>query len=325
MDKHDILKKDILLVNEILLKNKIVQTTVLNQIRLFLNGNPNSHLYTRFSRIYANLWGKYPDLTNQEIENVLTPVKRTPLQIKYEGFSNIENAKTFKEKDLEALTDWDILPEEMKDTKVFHQENINGRTISFNSEPEWNTYQALKAKGLIQSFRAQSLLIPYQSYVTKDRKHYPDFIFLTPEGYIAIVESKPIEFMANFLVQAKYLAMQAYCEQRGFLYAMMDEHLQSFESIKNTPINNEVTDYVDHLLSTAHVFNDDAFDFVITKFKNIYTQKELKRMIAHHIIVRQLRNTSYVGYEIDNLRKINLGLLKRQETPLMKTLQELFK
>ena len=64
----------------------------------------------------------------------------------------------------------------MKDTKVFHQETINGRTISINSEPKWNTYQALKAKWMIQSFRAQSLLIHYHSYVTEDQKHYCLFV-----------------------------------------------------------------------------------------------------------------------------------------------------
>ena len=52
MDKHDILKKDILFVNEILLENKIVQETVLNQIRLFLNGNTISHLFEKVAGDY---------------------------------------------------------------------------------------------------------------------------------------------------------------------------------------------------------------------------------------------------------------------------------
>ena len=305
------LLEDIQQVHRILMDAHVVKGVVVNQIRLFLNGNEKSHLFDKFALLYPRLWGKYPKLNNAEINNLLNLQSNNPLKLKYASFENFDHAKIYTEQDLENLTDWDKLPTQLEKTKVFCKERIDGRMIPFNSEPEWNTYTKLKSGGFIQSFRAQSLLVPYNSYLKEDRKYFPDFIFLTPEGYIAIVESKPIEFMANFFVQAKYLALKKFCEERGYIYAMMDENLETYEDIKKNKVTNKVTAFFDHLLETARMFDDSGFDFIKSKFKGEHTVDALELMLAKHIIQRQLVNKASTGYKIKRLRKINIHLLSK--------------
>ena len=66
------LLKDIKEVDQILLTNKAVTKTNYNQIRFFLNGNTNSHLYKKFSDKHKALWGKYPNLDINRIESLIS-------------------------------------------------------------------------------------------------------------------------------------------------------------------------------------------------------------------------------------------------------------
>lgn len=305
------LQNDVRAVDTILKEAKVVKETNLNQIRLFLNGNPNSHLYLKFANQYPSLLGKYPDITMKEIEEAFNsePAITPIINPKYRLFMNVENAETFTVKDLDALTDWDTLPTSLKKTKLYRAEVIDGRVVNFNSEPEWKTYLALKDKGYIQSFRAQSLLIPYASYLKGDKRYYPDFIFLTPEGYIAIVESKPTSIMNTFLVRCKYEGLKHFCESRGFIYAMMDESLKTIEMMKEEKQNNPITRYFDSLFDEVGVFNDEAIKLVYQRFPD-QNQKEIKEILGHHVLQRSLVNKSSVGFNIKKHRKFNAMKIK---------------
>ena len=312
MKIKDILIQDIHQVDKILQEAKVVKETNLNQIRLFLNGNSNSHLYLTFAHVYPTLWGKYPALTSKEIESTLQPNQSSPVDVRYQIFENLQHAKKFTEKDLEALADWDVLPESLKKNKVNTQVLIDGRYVSFGSEPELKTYQRLKGLGLIASFRAQHLRVPYASYIKGDKNYYPDFIFLTPEGYIAIVESKPIELMSYFVVEAKYYFLKRYCEAHGYLFAMVDENLTTIEQVRKEVLPKTITQYADHLLSTARIFDDGAFDMLYLKFKKEgYTQIALKAILSKYWIQRELANRSTRGFLIKKRRKINYELLEK--------------
>jgi len=229
---------------------------------------------------------------------------------RYQIFENLQHAKKFTEKDLESLTDWDVIPEALKETKVVTQVMIDRRNVSFGSWPEFYTYQRLKEKGLIQSFRAQYLCVHYASYLADEKKYYPDFIFLTPEGYLAIVESKPISLMSNFMVEAKYHFLKRYCETHGYLYAMMDENLTTIEQVRKEVLPEDITEYADHLLATARIFDDGAFELLSLQFKEKgYTKVELRIILSKHWIQRELVNRSNRGFLIKKRRKINYDLL----------------
>jgi hypothetical protein len=223
---------------------------------------------------------------------------------KYACFMNVEYAKTFKEADLEALANWDLLPKALSATPIYRSEILDGRVVNFNSEPEWKTYLALKENGYIQSFRAQSLMIPYASYLSYGKQYFPDFVFLTSEGYLAIVESKPTSNMNTYMVRCKYEALKQYCEERGFIFAMVDERLTSFERIKAQKINHPVTQYFDAIFDEVGIFNDEALKLIYQKFPQ-YTHKEIKAVLGHYVLQRDLVNKSSVGFNIKKHRRFN--------------------
>jgi hypothetical protein len=312
------LKDDVQVVNQILIEAKVVKQTNVNQIRLFLNGNAKSHLHDKFASLYPKLWGQYPTITQREIEDVLNVMPESINQ-RYRSFENLQGAKTFTEKDLEALADWDVIPKELKQIKPHKSLLINGHMVHFGSQPELNTYLCLKENRLIQSFRGQHLMIHYASYLSEDKKYYPDFVFLTPDGYIAIVESKPIQLMSYFIVEAKYHFLKRYCEAHGFIYAMMDENLVTIEQVRQEPLPTQVTDYLDHLLDTARIFNDGAMQMVYQRFGD-QNHKDLDLIASKHWIQRELVNKSQYGFLIKKQRKINYDVLDRltNRTPNIK-------
>jgi hypothetical protein len=308
----DTFVQDMHQVDQILQEAKVVKETNANQIRLFLNGNPKSHLSAKFAHLHPTLWGKYPMLTTKEVESTLRANQPIPIDPRYQIFENLEHAKKFTETDLESLADWNVAPEALKKNKIFTQVRIDGRLVSFGSEPELKTFQRLKDLGVIASFRAQHLRVPYASYIKGDKNYYPDFVFLTPEGYIAIVESKPIALMSYFVVEAKYHFLKRYCEAHGFLYAMLDENLTTIEQVRKETLPKDVTQYADHLLETARIFDDGAMEMVYLWFKEEgYTQLALKTILSKHWIQRELVNKSTRGFLIKKRRKINYDLLEK--------------
>ncbi len=312
MKTKDTFVQDMHQVDQILQEAKVVKETNANQIRLFLNGNPKSHLSAKFAHLHPTLWGKYPMLTTKEVESTLRANQPIPIDPRYQIFENLEHAKKFTETDLESLADWNVAPEALKKNKIFTQVRIDGRLVSFGSEPELKTFQRLKDLGVIASFRAQHLRVPYASYIKGDKNYYPDFVFLTPEGYIAIVESKPIALMSYFVVEAKYHFLKRYCEAHGFLYAMLDENLTTIEQVRKETLPKDVTQYADHLLETARIFDDGAMEMVYLWFKEEgYTQLALKTILSKHWIQRELVNKSTRGFLIKKRRKINYDLLEK--------------
>ena len=306
------LKHDVQAVNQILIGANVVKQTNVNQIRLFLNGNAKSHLHDKFASLYPKLWGQYPTLTQREIEDVLKEMPE-PIHQRDRIFENLHGAKKFTEKDLEALADWDVVPKELQQSKPHPSLLIDGHMVHFGSQPELNTYLRLKEKGLIQSFRGQHLMIHYASYLSEDKKYYPDFVFLTPDGYIAIVESKPIQLMSYFIVEAKYHFLKRYCEAHGFIYAMMDENLVTIEQVRQEPLPTQVTEFLDHLLDTARIFNDGAMQMVYQRFGD-QNHKDLDLIASKHWIQRELVNKSQYGFLIKKQRKINYDVLDRLTT-----------
>lgn len=312
MKTKDTFVQDMHQVDQILQEAKVFKETNANQIRLFLNGNPKSHLSAKFAHLHPTLWGKYPMLTTKEVESTLSANQPIPIDPRYQIFENLQHAKKFTETDLESLADWNVPPEALAKNKIFTQVRIDGRLVNFGSEPELKTYQRLKDLGVIASFRAQHLRVPYASYIKGGKNYYPDFVFLTPEGYIAIVESKPIALMSYFVVEAKYHFLKRYCEAHGFLYAMVDENLTTIEQVRKETLPKDVTQYADHLLETARIFDDGALELVYLWFKEEgYTQLALKTILSKHWIQRELVNKSTRGFLIKKRRKINYDLLEK--------------
>lgn len=363
---------DIHETNRRLLQSQYVQSVNYNQIRQLLSGNKKSQMYGRIDHLHKDLWGKYPEITeeevkvaiekyvvtnpplivnhskrvlihsdpyvppvkndkteppNEEMERIMDilndvnyggpdnfnppmnpSIERPVKEDKYELFCNVANAKKFTLDDLNALANWDVIPDEIKDNDVKITLPIDEVDVPFYSIPEYNTYIALRTKKLIRDFRVQSLEITYSTYQGKFKPYYPDFVFLTPEGYIAIVESKPVVDMSNFYNRCKYYALKLYCESMGFIYAMVDENLVSLESILQRKVNNGITKAFDEILETTGQFSAGDLKFIFDKHKS-YTQIEVRKILSKHITQKNLINTSRYGFEISSKETIDFDRL----------------
>jgi hypothetical protein len=317
---------DIHETNRRLLESQYVHFINYNQIKQLLSGNKKSLMYGRIAHLHQDLWGKYPEIHEGEIkyamENYVITSKQEkvnpPRDIfkdppiiddKYSLFCNVDGAKTFTLEYLDSLADWDTIPEGIKDNEVKKTLPIDGVDIPFYSNPEYKTYIALRSKKLIKHFRVQSLKITHSTYQGKLKPYYPDFVFLTPEGYIAIVESKPIVDMSNFYNRCKYYALKLYCESMGFIYAMVDENLVSLESILQRKVTNNITKAFDEILEKTGQFSTGDLKFIFEKHKSSYKQIEIREILSRHIAQKNLLNKAKYGFEIKSEETIDFDQL----------------
>ncbi len=342
---NDQIIKDIHEANRRLLHSNYVHSVNFNQIKQLLSGNKKSLMYGRIDHLHKDLWGKYPEISIEEIQlaiekyvvlnstisgnddnsnNDLELVMKALNDLesrnqsyerryferddKYDLFCNVDKAKKFTMDDLNSLADWSITPEGIKDNKVIKILPIEGKDVPFYSIPEYNTYIALRSKKLIQHFRVQSLKITHSTYQGKLKPYYPDFVFLTPEGYLAIVESKPIVDMSNFYNRCKYYALKLYCESMGFIYAMVDENLVSLDSILKYKVINPITKSFDEILEKNGQFNHNDLEFIFRN-NNAYTQLQIREVLSKHIAQKNLVNYSKYGFEIGSNETIDFKRL----------------
>jgi hypothetical protein len=154
----------------------------------------------------------------------------------------------------------------------------------------------------------QNLKITHSTYQGKLKPYYPDFVFLTPEGYIAIVESKPIVDMSNFYNRCKYYALKLYCESMGFIYAMVDENLVSLESILQHQVTNNITKAFDAILETTGQFRSGDLKIIYEKQK-AYLQKDINNILSKHSAQKNLINQAKFGFEIKSDETIDFDRL----------------
>lgn len=98
----------------------------------------------------------------------------------------------------------------------------------------------------IISIKTQSLILEYH-YRGRDSFYYPDIIFLSENGHIGIIEVKDTISMFKAKTYKKYEALEQYCFQNGFFYAMLNDR-DDFETLRNGPKNIELEEYLMRLL-----------------------------------------------------------------------------
>lgn len=304
-------------INRLLIQLKIVSSRNDNQIKQFLKGNEKSHLKEKKHLISSTLWGKYPNVTIQEIKIALDNYKITcdtnkDLEFnnfdngKYYLFENIKLAKKFSLDEFNRIAEWGSIQFDMSNTHIEKVLTIDGYRAVFNSKVEYEAYLKLKSRNLIESFRCQSLMINYNTYNGKNKSYYPDFTFLTPEGYIAIVEVKPIVDMANFFNRCKFESLKKYCEKNGYIYSILDNRLMTFQSILNNHSRSEITDFFDNKLNSLGYFREGQLREAYSLFSR-YTQNEIKDFISRHVAWLKLKNTSKYGFEVKKGDIIDFG------------------
>jgi len=93
----------------------------------------------------------------------------------------------------------------------------------------------------IKQIKTQSLVIPYMSKVgNKIHKYFPDIQLLTEENEMIIIEVKSYKGMVTKKNIIKHKALNDYCKEHKFGYAIVDENWYSFEELKKEIVSDDI-------------------------------------------------------------------------------------
>ncbi|MCQ2437598.1 MAG: hypothetical protein MJ099_04315 [Clostridia bacterium] len=132
-------------------------------------------------------------------------------------------------------------PETKKTKKI--KRTYNSYDVFLESGREEKMFNYLIDEIQVVECVSQGVDIPYyKRNGHKEQKYTPDLIFLTIQGYVGIIEVKPLKHMGLDLCLDKYDAMAEYCEENGYLYGMVDPEnsFTTFEDMKEFQINEEL-------------------------------------------------------------------------------------
>lgn len=201
--------------------------------------------------------------------------------VKYHVEENLYNLIKFPTKiNFKAKEIFDSLHKE-RDTFDF---NNNGtqklskfdKEVAYESKLEKEIIKSYSKCTFVTNIKTQSLVINYK-YKGKICQYYPDIQILINNELLAIIEVKPAYHMVDSLNMAKYKALKNYCEQNGFGYAMIDDHLNSMEKLKKLHVEKNIyDDFIDYVKENSQI-NYCQFK----NFKTLYNIKtiELEKVI----------------------------------------------
>lgn len=185
-----------------------------------------------------------------------------------------------------------------RDTFDFNNNGVE-KLSKFDKEVD---YESILEKDIIKSYskcnfvtniKTQSLIIDY-TYKNKTYQYYPDIQILINDKVLAIIEVKPVYHMVDGFNLAKYDALKSYCTQNGFGYVMIDDHLNSIETIKRIKVEKEIEDNF-----IKYVKENSEINY--RQFKNFRMRYQLKTVDLEKII---LDNQKILEYKIKPSFKI---------------------
>ena len=224
-----------------------------------------------------------------------------PLMVK---LNNRANAKRFTSKQFNALANWSVCSAVDGTKKIGTYRTKTGNKIDYNSSYEPIMLEYLEEHNLVKEMGGQNLCIRYSSAFCDDKKYYPDIVALTADNHILILEVKPVTMMSYHLNMEKYERLSEYCEEHGYIYAMLDptEEFMSYEELRDMPVHPELLDLFDELVeeSEDHVVSFDKYD-VDDWFDSIEpgcTRKTFYLMVRSLIIYYGWYNKSLYDFEV---------------------------
>lgn len=224
-----------------------------------------------------------------------------PLMVK---LNNRANAKRFTSKQFNALANWSVCSAVDGTKKIGTYRTKTGNKIDYNSSYEPIMLEYLEEHNLVKEMGGQNLCIRYSSAFSSNKKYYPDIVALTTDNQIMIIEVKPAEHMSRHTNMEKYEGLVEYCEEHGYIYAMLDptRDFMSYEDLRDMRVDPELCDIFDELVeeSNDHIVSFDKYD-VSEWFDNIKpdcTEKEFELMVHSLIIYYGWYNKSLYDFEV---------------------------
>ena len=218
--------------------------------------------------------------------------------------NNRANAKKFTSKQFNALAKWSVCKAVDGTEKKGTYRTRTGNRIDYNSKYEPIMFEYLEEHNLVKEMGGQNLCIKYSSAFCDDKKYYPDIVALTSDNHIMIIEVKPAAMMSYHLNMEKYERMTEYCEEHGYIYAMLDptENFMSYEELRDMPVHPELLDLFDGLVEQSEdgIVSFDKYD-VDSWFDSIEpgcTKKAFYLMVHSLIIYYRWYNKSLFDFEV---------------------------
>lgn len=217
---------------------------------------------------------------------------------------NRQRAKKYSLDDFEKLADWSYCTSFNENGYIFTLPN--GNKIECDSKSEIKLLKYLTSKKLALSIGAQKLCIKYNTAYRKNADYFPDIIVLTKDEHIAIIEVKPITAMSYHLNVEKYLALQEYCEARGYEYMMVDtdNDYMTFEDLQKMKIpkkiENSVGLYLRKFLGRRDdcLIEKDDIPILYEQFSNAYKKGEFELYLHALIIQKGWYNKFKHGFKV---------------------------
>jgi hypothetical protein len=218
--------------------------------------------------------------------------------------NNREKAKKYTSKQFNSLTNWSICKAVDGTKKIGTYKTKTGNKIDYNSKYEPIMFKYLEDHNLVKEMGGQNLCIKYSSAFRDELSYYPDIVALTNDGYIMIIEVKPASMMSYHLNMEKYDRLAEYCEEHGYIYAMLDptEDFMSYEEVRDMPVNPDLLDLFDDLVeqSKHSIVSFDKYD-VDDWFDSINpgcTKKTFYLMVHSLIIFYDWYNKSKYDFDV---------------------------
>lgn len=123
-----------------------------------------------------------------------------------------------------------------------------GDFVEYESLLEKRILKLLDEDEHIIGIKTQSLYLEYY-YWGKDRFYYPDIIFLSANGHIGVIEVKDSISMFKAKTYKKYEALEKYCEEQGYFYAMLND-MDDVETLRNNEVKINLEKYLNKIFET---------------------------------------------------------------------------
>ncbi|MFP7486475.1 hypothetical protein SFC65_20115 [Priestia filamentosa] len=124
---------------------------------------------------------------------------------------------------------------------TFYSEK-NKRNVQYESGIELSVIEEMENSKYIISYCEQAITVKF-SFKGMEHQYHPDFIAMTDDGSIFVVEVKPVLLMADYMNLRKWMALGTYCEQRGFGIIITDGKTTFSELTKRSyprEVGNEI-------------------------------------------------------------------------------------
>ena len=191
------------------------------------------------------------------------------------------SAKKFSDKEFESLVNGKGVP-----TGKIQCQVDGGHVLILNDAAEVHFLSLIASSGFARQVRGQTKRIDYvKPWSHSPSPYYPDFLFHTYNGEIAVVEIKSILGMCQDENIAKFSALRSYCEKNGFLFGFLDAELEPFSRYLLPPKESEegMARYFYETLGSLGGFTTANLKAMMKRFPD-KKPSEVKRLVASLVL-----------------------------------------